>query len=412
MCINILPADMERGISLERAITLVEMEKTELSLERVNIGKVFGRILGNGLESKVDDPRFDNSAMDGWAVRKEDCSLAEKTSLEIVGTSQAGSSITPTIGPGQACKIMTGAKIPVGANAIVMIEDSEMDGKNVIISGPARDSYIRHKGENLLKGKEALSIGNFMNAASISLAATMGHESIEVFRKPVIGIISTGDELVKPGSEIKDWEIYESNSFGIAALVQKMGGEPICYEVVTDSLDRLRESLNHAAKNCDAIITSGGVSMGDWDIVRKLMELEGEIIFWRVDMRPGGPPIFGKWNNIPIFGLPGNPVSSHVVFSMLVCPWFSASFGTSENQNPSLGKKVRVKMLDNVKGAKGKLCLRRIRITSGQNGLVATTHTHQGSGNIKSMTAHNGLTLLPPGDNASIGEIIDAFWFS
>ena len=152
--------------------------------------------------------------------------------------------------------------------------------------------------------------------------------------------------------------------------------------------------------------------MGDWDIVRKLMELEGEIIFWRVDMRPGGPPLFGKWRGIPIFGLPGNPVSSHVVFSMLICPWFSASFGTSKDLSPNLGKQVRVKMLDNVKGAKGKLCLRRIRITSDLNGLVATTHTHQGSGNINSIVAHNGLTLLPPGTDANVGEIIDAFWFN
>lgn len=403
---------MERGISLERARTLIEMEKIELSVERVNLDNAYGRVLGKGLASKVEDPRFDNSAMDGWAVKKEDCPLTENKSLEIVGISQAGSSQTPTIRLGQACKIMTGAQMPEGADAIVMVEDSEIVGNKVIISGPARETYIRRKGENLSKGKEALFAGDFMSPATISLAATMGYEYIDVYRKPIIGIISTGDELVLPGSKIKDWEIYESNSFGIAALVEKMGGTPIRYDVVTDSLDKLRDSLNHAAKNCDAIITSGGVSMGDWDIVRKLMELEGDIIFWRVNIRPGGPPIFGKWNEIPIFGLPGNPVSSHVVFSMLVCPWFSASFGVSENQNPSLGRKVRVRMLNNVKGADGKICLRRIRITNDQTGLVASTHTHQGSGNINSMAIHNGLTLLPSGVNANVGDIIDAFWFN
>ena len=403
---------MERGISLERARTLIEMEKIELSVERVNLDNAYGRVLGKGLASKVEDPRFDNSAMDGWAVKKEDCPLTENKSLEIVGISQAGSSQTPTIRLGQACKIMTGAQMPEGADAIVMVEDSEIDGNKVIISGPARETYIRRKGENLSKGKEALFAGDFMSPATISLAATMGYEYIDVYRKPIIGIISTGDELVLPGSKIKDWEIYESNSFGMAALVEKMGGTPIRYDVVTDSLDKLRDSLNHAAKNCDAIITSGGVSMGDWDIVRKLMELEGDIIFWRVNIRPGGPPIFGKWNEIPIFGLPGNPVSSHVVFSMLVCPWFSASFGVSENQNPSLGRKVRVRMLNNVKGADGKICLRRIRITNDRTGLVASTHTHQGSGNINSMAIHNGLTLLPSGVNANVGDIIDAFWFN
>jgi molybdopterin molybdotransferase len=401
---------MERGISLDRAISFVKLEKTNLSLELIHLDDVHGRILGKGLKSKVNDPRFDNSAMDGWAVCKEDCSENEETTLEIVGVSQAGAPPNH-INSGQACKIMTGAPIPIGANAIVMVEDSEIEGNNVIISGPARKTYIRHKGENISKGKEALSAGHFMDSASISLAATMGYEYVEVFSKPVVGIISTGDELAMPGTEINEWEIYESNSFGIASLVEKMGGKPIRYETVTDSLDNLRESLDHAAKNCDAIITSGGVSMGDWDIVRKLMESEGQIKFWRVKMRPGGPPLFGKWNNKPIFGLPGNPVSSHVVFLMLVCPWFAASFGTNVNDKPSLGKKVRVKMLNNVKGAPDKLCLRRIKITSDANGLVATTHTHQGSGNINSMVAHNGLTLLPPNIDADIGQTIDAFWF-
>jgi molybdopterin molybdotransferase len=399
---------MERGISLDRAISFVKSEKTKLTLELIHLDDVHGRILGKGLKSKVNDPRFDNSAMDGWAVCKEDCSENGKTTLEIVGVSQAGAPPNH-INSGQACKIMTGAPIPIGANAIVMVEDSDIEGNNVIISGPARKTYIRHKGENISKGKEALPTGHFMDPASISLAATMGYEYVEVFSKPVVGIISTGDELAMPGTEINEWEIYESNSFGIASLVEKMGGKPIRYETVTDSLDNLRKSLDHAAKNCDAIITSGGVSMGDWDIVRKLMESEGQIKFWRVKMRPGGPPLFGKWNNKPIFGLPGNPVSSHVVFLMLVCPWFTASFGT--NVKPSLGKKVRVKMLNNVKGAPGKLCLRRIKITSDANGLVATTHTHQGSGNINSMVAHNGLTLLPPNIDADIGQTIDAFWF-
>jgi molybdopterin molybdotransferase len=305
---------------------------------------------------------------------------------------------------------MTGAPIPVGADAIVMIEDSRHDNENVIILGPARGTYIRKKGENISQDEQVLSKGHFMDAASISLAATMGHEYIEVFCKPVVGIISTGNELVMPGSEIKESQIYESNSFGIAALAESIGGKPIRYETVTDSVEELRNSLDRATENCDLIITSGGVSMGDFDIVRKLMELEGKVAFWRIKMRPGGPPLFGKWKKTPIFGLPGNPVSSHLVFSMLVFPWFTASFGTHKNSKLTLGKKVRVKMLNDVKGAPGKLCLRRIKITNDTEGLIATTHTHQGSGNIHSMVAHNGFTLLPPDTDANIGDIIDAFW--
>jgi molybdopterin molybdotransferase len=170
--------------------------------------------------------------------------------------------------------------------------------------------------------------------------------------------------------------------------------------------------MDDAVDNCDALITTGGVSMGDWDIVRKIMETEGDINFWKVNMRPGGPPIFGKWGNKPLFGLPGNPVSSHLVFLMLVCPWFSATYRIEETAQPNLGRKVRVKMKNSVKGAENKLCLRRIRIVSKKDGLQASIHTHQGSGNIHSMVAHNGVTLLPPNTDAEIGDIIDAFWFN
>ena len=403
---------MERGISLEKAISIVQLEKKNLSLELIHLDNAYGRVLANSLNSKVNDPRFDNSAMDGWAVRKEDCTDGKETILQIVGISQAGNSESTLVGPGEACKIMTGAPIPVGADAIVMIEDSRLSSGKVIISGPARRAYIRQKGENISKDEQIFSKGHFMDAASISLAATMGYEHIEVFCKPVVGIISTGNELVMPGSEIKESQIYESNSFGIAALVEGIGGKPIRYEMVKDSLEELRNSFNRATENCDLIITSGGVSMGDFDIVRKLMELEGEIAFWRIKMRPGGPPLFGKWKKTPLFGLPGNPVSSHLVFSMLVCPWFTASFHTGKNSKLTLGKEVRVKMLNDVKGAPGKLCLRRIKITNASEGLVATTHTHQGSGNIHSMVAHNGFTLLPPDIDANIGDIIDAFWLN
>ena len=411
MCLDILDIPMERGISLERAISLVQKRKKELSAETIHLDDSHGRILAAPLVSKVNDPRFDNSAMDGWAVRKEDIPDGKKISLSIVGISKAGGNTPPPISSGEACKIMTGAPMPQGANAIVMVEDTEVHGKEVIISGFARENYIRTKGENISEGALILSKGHFMDAFSISLAATMGHDCIPVFRKPVVGIISTGDELIPPGSEINDWQIYESNSFGIADLVRKMGGIPIRYPTVVDSLDLLRESLNQAAENCDLIITSGGVSMGDFDIVRKIMELEGEINFWRIKMRPGGPPIFGNWKKTPIFGLPGNPVSSHLVFLMIVCPWFRASFQADENSKPSLGRKVHVKMLDKVKGAPEKLCLRRIKISNSEKGLIATTLTHQGSGNIHSMVAHNGVTLLPPNSDANIGEIIEAFWF-
>jgi molybdopterin molybdotransferase len=153
---------------------------------------------------------------------------------------------------------------------------------------------------------------------------------------------------------------------------------------------------------CDVILTSGGVSMGEFDFVRKLMETEGDLHFWKVAMRPGGPPLFGTWKGTPLFGLPGNPVSSHVVFTTIIAPWLSLT---------PLTRKVRVRLLDAVKGAPRKVCLRRIQIQTEGDELVASIHTHQGSGNIHSMVAHNGLTLLAPDTDAASGDLIDALWF-
>ena len=368
-----------------------------------------GRVLATNLASKVDDPRFDNSAMDGWAVRAADCE-AEGTTLSIVGTSKAGGEAPPEVSSGEACRIMTGAPVPEGADAIVMVEDSKEVGNIVRILGPARPGYIRKRAENLRVGQEALEKGTHLGPAEISLAATMGHGEIEVVVRPKVAIISTGDELVPPGAELSDGQIHESNSFGVAVLIERMGGQAVRYDVVHDTIDGLRTTLDSAASECDAILTSGGVSMGDWDLVRRLMEEDGEIAFWRVMIRPGGPPLFGTWKGTPLFGLPGNPVSSHVVFISLVAPWLSHCREAHPENGPSLADRVRVKLTEGIKGAPGKLCMRRIRIEAGEDGMTASVHTHQGSGNIHSMVAHNGLTLLPPDTNGKEGETIDALW--
>ena len=378
---------MEKFVTIERAIEIARQTPLQSSVETIPIQESLGRILANDLSSKVDDPTFDNSAMDGWAVRSQD-----KTRIE-VGQTSAGDAPTK-IGPGEAVRIMTGAPIPDGADAIVMVEDG--------LQGEARTHFIRRQGENLQVGKVALSKGQQMTPAAISLAATMGHDTIPVRMKLRVAVISTGDELIQPGLELSPGQIYESNSYGLFALLKKIGCEPILYDVVLDSLSGLRETLDSC--DCDLIITSGGVSMGERDFVRKLMEEEGQIHFWKVAMRPGGPPLFGIWNNTPLFGLPGNPVSSHLVFQLIVAPWIAP-----ETQ---LFKTIQVKMLDPVSGAPNKVCFRRVNISNEDGTMVARTHTHQGSGNIHSMVVHNGLTILPPNTDANTGDVIDALWFN
>ena len=377
---------METFVTIERALSIAQQTTIHTSTEQVPLNQAHNRILTEDLQSKVDDPPFDNSAMDGWAVRSEDSTRVE------VGLTAAGEAASE-IGVGEAIRIMTGAPIPNGANAIVMVEDG--------INGKAHTNFIRRRGENLRKGETNLKAGQIMTPAAISLAATMGHETVPVRSKPRVAVISTGDELVTPGHQLKDGQIYESNSYGLCALLEKIGCNPIHHNVVEDSIEGLRNALNSV--DCDAILTSGGVSMGEFDYVRKLMEDEGDLHFWKVAMRPGGPPLFGTWDETPLFGLPGNPVSSHLVFTILVAPWLSPEI--------PLAKEVRVRLKDPVKGAPGKVCLRRIQISSEGDELVATTHTHQGSGNIHSLVAHNGVTYLPPDTGANAGDIITALWF-
>ncbi len=377
---------METFVTIERALQIAQQTPIQYSTEWIQLRGANNRILAEDLSSKVDDPPFDNSAMDGWAVRSIDENRVE------VGITPAGTPSTE-IHQGEAIRIMTGAPIPKGADAIVIIEDG--------INGKAHTNFIRRRGENLREGEITLTAGQVMTPATISLAATMGHETVPVCSKPRIAVISTGDELVTPGHELKEGQIYESNSYGLCALLEKIGCIPVYHKVVEDSLGGLRKALN--SLDCDAILTSGGVSMGEFDYVRKLMEEEGDLHFWKVAMRPGGPPLFGTWNGTPLFGLPGNPVSSHLVFMMLVAPWLSS-------ETP-LTKTIRVRMKDPVKGAPGKVCFRRILISTDGDELVATTHTHQGSGNIHSMVAHNGVTVLPPDTDADAGDVITALWY-
>ena len=376
---------METLVTIERALEIVRQTAVAPATEWVSLSQAYNRILSEDIASKVDDPPFDNSAMDGWAVRSTDQERVE------VGTTAAGTAPLK-VGVGEAIRIMTGAPVPDGADAIVLIEDG--------LQGKAHTNFIRRQGENLRKETVALRRGQLMTPAAISMAATMGHATLPVRAKPRVAVISTGDELIAPGEELGVGAIYESNSYGLCALLEKIGCTPLLQEPVVDSMDALRTTLD--SLDCDVILTSGGVSMGEFDHVRKLMEQEGIIHFWKVAMRPGGPPLFGTWNGTPLFGLPGNPVSSHLVFMMIVSPWLSPEI--------PLTHKVQVRLKDSVKGAPSKICLRRIQIFSEGGELVATTHTHQGSGNIHSMVAHNGVTLLPPDTSANADEIIDALW--
>ena len=393
-------------VTLDEALDICKKTTLKNSVDIVHLDNAHNRILAEDLPSLVDDPPFDNSAMDGFAMRHKD-TLNPPTDLKIIGTIQAsGDQENITVNQGEAVRIMTGAPMPEGADSILQVELTSCSGETLTISQESMPGYVRKKGENIRKGDIILLKGTVLTPSNISMAATMGYNMIPVFSKLVIGIIPTGNELRQPGEDLKPGEIYESNAYGISGLVKWLGHIPKRYDLVEDTMKRTRESLDRASEECDLIITSGGVSMGDWDLIRKIMEEEGDIHFWRIKLRPGSPPLFGKWKDTPIFGLPGNPVSSHVVFRMLVGPWIR---NLTHSTNPSENKAFAT-LATTVKPSKDFLTLRRVKVESTDNELKAYQENHQGSGNIASMALSDALVILHPGKEYSIGDIVEIMY--
>lgn len=380
---------MEEKVTISRALEILHTYPILSHTEIIPIHAAHNRILAEDVFSLVDNPPFDNSSIDGWAVLS---SNDPKKRIETNPTF-AGDAPPPPLEQNQAIRIMTGAPIPPNADALVMVEDG--------IHGLARPNFIRKKGENIEKGHVALSKNSILTPASLALLASIGHASVSVFSRPIISIIPTGDELVSPGEKLEPGQIYESNSISLAALVSRGAGTPLISKPINDDIDSLRKTLDESAKSSDLILSSGGVSMGDHDFIRKLLIEEGEPLFWKVGMKPGGPPIFGLWKGTPILGLPGNPVSSHIVFLTLVVPWLS---------NPDLFyRKIKVNLQTTLKGSPNKTTFRRIKLHFADE-ITATSTTHQGSGNIVSMVSNDAISILPPNTNGEVNDIIDALW--
>lgn len=392
-------------ISVDEAREICFRTPPSVTVEEVPLDASHGRVLASDLPSLVNDPPFDNSSMDGFACRFNPEATYPLT-LDIVGLQAAtGANEDVEVQHGQAVRIMTGAPMPRGANAILPIERCDVDeaSSTVTLHEAPKPHFVRKKGENLEKGSIALKQGAYLTPSRVGLCATMGYAHLPTYTPLRIAIVSTGDELIPPGEPLQHGEIYESNSFGLAGLVRWMGHHPVRFAAVSDSLDALRSTLDEAATSCDIILTSGGVSMGEFDYVRRLMETEGDIHFWRMKIRPGSPPLFGTWKGTPLFGLPGNPVSSHVVFRMLVAPYVRAALGSDGPKEWT----VRAKLCDRVKSTNDCLTLRRVTLVSTEEGMMAHQPKHQGSGNLDSLASASGLTLLQPGQSGEVGEWID-----
>ena len=297
-------------------------------VEEISTLDATGRVLARAQRSTIDVPPMDNSAMDGYAIRTQD--VQAEGSLRVTQKIMAGSVGKP-LEPGTAARIFTGAPIPPGADAVVMQERVRAEGEEIAVQKPVKaGDWIRYVGSDVKKGGEILPAGRRLAPQDTGLAASVGIKTLPVFRKVRLGLFFTGDELVMPGEPLPPGRIYNSNRFTLRGLAQAFGCETRDYGIVPDSLEATREVLRRAAAECDVIVTSGGVSVGEADFVKPAVEAEGRLLMWRIAMKPGRPLAFGKIGEAAFIGLPGNPVSSFVTFLIFVRPFLLKTQGLLE----------------------------------------------------------------------------------
>ena len=323
-------------ISVAEAHKIIDDQITRLARERVSINDIEGRVLAAEIIASFPQPRFDNSAMDGFAVRASDTKGASKKrpiDLKMVGVVSAGSAGDVVVGTGQCAQCMTGAPIPQGADAIVIVEDSSgyESGPEVQMYTEVQEGqHIRREGEEIQLRDLLINDGTCITTAEIGTMATFGYKDIQVYRKPKLALFATGDELIEPGNDLLPGQIYNSNLYVFEDLARRAGAEVVLKNVIKDDKDSLKTFLADTFDSCDMVISSGGVSMGKFDYVRDVfMELGVQEHFWKVAQKPGRPLFFGSNSTALIFGLPGNPVSAFIGFMEYVWPVLESMTGQS-----------------------------------------------------------------------------------
>lgn len=352
-------------------------------------------------------PPFDNTAMDGFAIRASDVEGAP-ISLDLIGTIAAGAAPDVEVGPGQAVRIMTGAPVPAGADAIVMVElteTSDDDSSVHVTQSVPVGNHIRPAGDDVKAGQTVLDSGTTLTAAHLGVCASIGVYEIPVFTRPRIGVISTGDELVDGPAPLGVGQIRDSNRHTLLALVESTGATGVDLGLVPDDEDQIRAAMSSAAESCDAVITSGGVSMGDFDYVKKVLNEIGDMRWMQVKIKPAKPLAFGTVGNTPIFGLPGNPVSSMVSFELFARPGINKMMGRPEPvPSPIQG----VAGVDMLRRQDGKTHFARVVATPTSDGRFSASFSGgQGSHQLSAMAAANALAIIPDGTGVLAGDPVD-----
>jgi molybdopterin molybdotransferase len=382
------------SMPVAKARELIRAYLTPISgIVRVPIRASLNRVLADDIISPVNVPAHRNSAMDGYAVRFADLKADGDTALTMVGTAFAGTQFAEAIQPGECVRVMTGATVPEGADSVVMQERVQVNGKNInIINGVKQGQNVRYAGEDLKLGEAALKKGALVRAAELGLIASLGFAEVSVYRPLRVAFFSTGDELKSVGSQLGDGEIYDSNRYTIFGMLTRMGCEVLDMGVVRDDPALLEATFIDAAKNADVVITSGGVSVGEADYTKIILTKLGEVVFWKIAMKPGRPLAYGKVGGAHFFGLPGNPVSVMVTFYQFVRDALQVLMGR-ENILPVPVLKARCTSA--IKKAPGRTEFQRGILTQNNTGAWEVRVTgDQGSGILRSMSDANCFIIL------------------
>jgi molybdopterin molybdotransferase len=362
-------------------------------VERVPVKEALGRILAQDIVPQINVPAHDNSAMDGYAVRFSD--LEKHNTLKEAGTALAGKPFAGKLGPGECVRIMTGAVMPAGADTVVIQEVvtkvKGADGERITIPpGQKKAQNVRYAGEDLAVGRAVLKAGKLLKPADIGLIASLGIGEVKVKRRLRVAFFATGDELASIGTALKEGEVYDSNRYTLHGMLARLGVELIDMGVVRDDPAALEKAFRQAAEQADVVITTGGVSVGEADFVKQLMGKLGEVLFWKIAMRPGRPMAFGKIGDAFLFGLPGNPVAVMVTFYQFVRDALIHLSGRTDDALPMLSAIAS----ENLRKVPGRTEYQRGIVFRDENQWKVRTTGQQGSGVLRSMSEANCFIVI------------------
>lgn len=393
-------------VTVEEARRLIATHVSPVAAETTPILGALGRIVASPVVAPIALPPFDNSAMDGFAVRSADLGGASGMAvmLPVVGTIAAGARNVPALQPGQAMRIMTGAPLPPGADAVVPWEEAaEAEGQVSLPTRVEPGAHVRRAGEDVARGSRVLEAGQPLNASRIALLAALGRATALVYAPLRVAVLTTGDELAEPGTPLAAGQIYDSNAYAMMAAIAEAGGQPLRVKAASDDPDEIKRALSRALV-CDVVITTGGVSKGDFDHVGETLAALGRVHFKEVAQQPGKPFMFATIRGKPVFGLPGNPVAAAVCFEVYIRPALRRMMGHSAQERPH----VLAVAADAYEKRMGRQVFLRAKIVKTGSVYHARLAGDQGSAMMGAMAAANSLMIVPADSRGfKAGDLIE-----